>query len=71
MVTNEELDAAIIKEIKREPMFAALLERNIAEDLNARPDDLIRPINRALQRLRKAGKIELTGKPRRWRLVDP
>ncbi len=61
--TNEELDVAVLKEIKREPMFVKLLIMNLQPDY---PNIMLyRPIDNALKRLKKANKIKFVAG--RWR----
>lgn len=66
IISNDDLDAAVLKEIKREPMFAKLLVLNLSEDYPDEPD-LYRAVDRSLQRLREAGTIYFDGRLRRWR----
>jgi hypothetical protein len=67
MIVESVLDQEVLAEVTREPMFLKLLHANLSEDYQDEyPPELYNAIGRSLQRLKRAGLIELCGRPRRW-----
>ncbi len=78
MTENEKIDAFVLEQLgKGDPLKAGeLVERGRDAGLLEKPKDrydstgTARPIDRALQRLRKAGKIQLLGARVGWALAN-
>lgn len=66
--TSKQDDSLVFVAIENGHNRAALIMRSI-EILDQEEGDLERRVDRALQRLRKEGRIEFAGEPRRWHIV--
>lgn len=58
-MTNEQIDAAILRHLAADgPLLNVDICRRIQAEAGARAIDMYRPVDRSLQRLRKAGLIK-------------